>query len=234
MNVDEILSELKKKGTDQTKKTFLRHGAKEPLYGVKVADLKVLQKKIKVNHELSLELYDTGNSDAMYLAMLIADPKKMNSKILDHWVKKATWSMISEYAVAWTAAESEIGWEQGLKWLKDKKESIACAGWATLCSWVAIQPDDKLDLKKIESLLGFIEKNIHQSPNRVKYVMNLFVISVGGYVKPLHKLALETAKKIGKVKVDMGDTSCSIPDAIPYIKKMVERVKFKKKKMARC
>ena len=74
MTAKDVLAQLKALGTEQTKKTHMRHGAKEPFYGVKVADLKVLQKKIKTDHALALELYDTGNSDAMYLAGLIADP----------------------------------------------------------------------------------------------------------------------------------------------------------------
>ena len=55
----------------------MNHGAKEPFFGVKVGDLKKILKKTKKNHELSLELYKTGNSDAMYLAGLMADEKKI-------------------------------------------------------------------------------------------------------------------------------------------------------------
>ena len=40
MTAQEVLAELKKLGSEQTKKTFLRHGAQEPFFGVKVADLK--------------------------------------------------------------------------------------------------------------------------------------------------------------------------------------------------
>ena len=58
---------------------------------MKIADLKVIQKKIKKDYELSLALYDTGNSDAMYLAGLIADPDRMTKADLKKWVKGAYW-----------------------------------------------------------------------------------------------------------------------------------------------
>ena len=51
MTADEILKELESFGDPQTKKTLLRHGAKEPFFGVKVADLKTILKKTKKIHE---------------------------------------------------------------------------------------------------------------------------------------------------------------------------------------
>ena len=68
MSLKDVMAELKKLGNEQQKKTYFRHGVREPVYGVKIADLKVIQKKVKKDYELSLQLYDTGNSDAMYLA----------------------------------------------------------------------------------------------------------------------------------------------------------------------
>ena len=66
-----ILKELKGYGDENTKKIYMNIGAKEPVYGVKVQDLKKILKKTKKNHKLSLDLYASGNSDAMYLAGLI-------------------------------------------------------------------------------------------------------------------------------------------------------------------
>jgi len=89
MTKAEVMAELKKSGSDQTRKVLMRHGAKDPFYGVKVTDLKKIVNKVKKNHELSLELYDTGNSDAMYLAGLIADENKISKNDLQKWVQNA-------------------------------------------------------------------------------------------------------------------------------------------------
>ena len=234
MNSNEILNELSKLGNPNTKKILIKHGAKEPFYGVKVADLKKIQKRIKKDYKLSLELFDTGNSDAMYLAGLIADEDKITKKDLNKWAKNAYWYMISEYTVAWIAAESRFGWELTLKWLQSENENIASAGWSTLSSLVAIKDDLELDISALKKLLDRVEKEIDNSQNRVRYTMNGFVISVGAYVKPLTKSALSTAKKIGIVKVDMGGTACKVPKADEYINKIINMGRVgKKKKMAR-
>lgn len=235
MTTTEILQELQSMGSEQTKKTFMRHGAREPFFGVKVGDMKKIVKRVKKDHELSLALYDTGNSDAMYLAGLIADEKKITKKDLQHWVEKASWHMISEYTVAWVASESPYGWELGLEWIESDKENIASAGWSTLASWVTIRSDNELDLKKLETLLDRVATTIHNAPNRVRYVMNNFIIACGACVVPLAEKAMETAKKMGKVYVDVGETACQVPAAEAYIQKVRDMGRLgHKKKMARC
>src|SRR5438105_3151398 len=101
MTAKAIVEELKALGNEGTKKVLVKHGAKEPFYGVKIEHLKKIQKRIKRDYQLALELYDTGISDAMYLAGLIADDAKMTKKDLQRWVEKAYWYMLSEYTVPW-------------------------------------------------------------------------------------------------------------------------------------
>ena len=235
MTKQEVLAALEEMGTEQTKKTYTKHGATGDFFGVKVGDLKKIQKKVKKNHPLALELFKTDNVDAMYLAGLIADEKVVTKKELDTWAKQSNWYMISEFTIAWIAADSPHGWDMGLKWIKSKKENIASSGWATLASWISIKADDELELKEIEALLGKIEKEIHTAPNRVRYAMNGFVISVGSYIESLTEKAQATAKTIGKVEVFMGETSCKVPTAWDYIKKIKDEGRIsKKRKMARC
>jgi 3-methyladenine DNA glycosylase AlkD len=63
------MPELKKKGTEQNRKIYARHGmAADRLYGVRIADLKVIAKTIKGQQALACELYESGVMDAMYLA----------------------------------------------------------------------------------------------------------------------------------------------------------------------
>jgi 3-methyladenine DNA glycosylase AlkD len=233
--VRQVMKELKKKGSEKTRKTFQRHGASNDLYGVKVADLKVIAKTIKGEQDLACELYETGNMDAQYLAGMVADGKQMTKKQLDTWARKASWQMVAEYTVPWVAAESPHGQALALKWIGAKKESVAATGWNTYAGLVTTQADEELDLLEIQSLLKKIEKEIDQAPNRVKYTMNSFVIAVGAYVRPLSKEAKTTAKRLGKVDVDMGDTYCKVPLATEYIAKIEKSGKAgKKRKTIRC
>jgi 3-methyladenine DNA glycosylase AlkD len=234
MTAKEIVAELKKFGTAQTKKMWMTHGAQEPCLGVKVEDMKKIQKRVNMDYQLALDLYDTGIADAMYLAGLIADDVKMTKKDLQKWVENATWGMVAEFTVPWVASASPHGREMALKWIESKDEAIASAGWQTYSSMVAIKEDADLDLAEIKSLLQRAVKSIHQQPNRVKYVMNGFVIAVACYVKPLHKLAVDTANGIGKVAVDLVG-ACKIPFAPDHIKKFEARSAIgKKRKSPKC
>jgi 3-methyladenine DNA glycosylase AlkD len=235
MTAKEVMAELKRLGDAQTKKTFLRHGAKEPFYGVKIGDMKVIQKKIKHDHQLALELYDTGVSDAMYFAALISEPEKMTKADLKKWVKGAYWYMISSYPVAWVAAESRYGRELALEWIDSESEMVAIAGWCTYSSLVAIKPDEELDLAEIEKLMNRVKAEIGSAANRVRYCMNGFVIAVGCYVPALTAKAKAIGKSLGIVEVDMGDTDCKVPNACEYIDKVEKRGSIgKKRKSAMC
>ncbi len=235
MTASEIVEDLRGRGSESYKRVFTNHGAKEPFFGVKIEYLKKIQKRIKTDHALALELYDTGISDAMYLAGLIADDMQMTKKDLDRWAKQASWHMISECTVAWVAAGSKHGRELALKWIDSKQESIAAGGWCTLGGIVSSKPDEELDLAELKQLLLRVQKTIHDAPNRVRYCMNAFVIALGGSVPALTDQALKVAEKIGPVEVDMGNTSCKVPDIAEYIEKIRQRGTLgKKRKSVKC
>jgi 3-methyladenine DNA glycosylase AlkD len=235
MDVTEIMADLKAMGSDSIKKILLKHGVKEPLFGVKVEHLKTIQKKVKKDYGLAKDLYATGNADAMYLAGLIADDEKMTKADLQTWVKQAVSNNIGEYTVPWVAAGSPYGYELACEWINDKEEYIAAAGWATLSNIVSLKPDGELDLKALKALLTRVEETIHSAGNRVRYTMNGFVISLGAYVAALTNDATAVANKIGTITVDMNGTACKIPPAAEYIQKTLARGKpFAKKKTVKC
>jgi 3-methyladenine DNA glycosylase AlkD len=232
-----ILSELKKKGKEQTRKIYARHGMNpERLYGVSVADLKVIAKTIKGQQELACELYETGNADAMYLAGMVADGSQLSNAQLNKWVKSASdLQMISEYTVPWLAVEHPMARDLALKWMDSKDEHIAASGWCTYAGLLSIRPDEELDMREIKDLLARVMKQIDAAPNRVKMTMNNFVIAVGAYVRPLLKKAKAVATQLGAVKVDVGDTACKVPLATAYIEKIEKAGRVgRKRKTLRC
>jgi len=235
MTLDDIMMQLQQLGNESIKKVLVKHGAREPFYGVKVEDLKKIVKKVKTDYPLSLELYNTGNSDAMYLAGLIADPLKMTRDDLNNWVESAYWYYLSEFTVPWVTSESQYGIELALQWIDSEKENIASSGWATLASIAAVKNDNEIDATLYGQLLERVSKTIHTEKNRVRHTMNNFVIAVGGYCSHLTSEAMNVASTLGKVNVDMGGTACKVPVATEYIKKMHDRgLPVKKRKSARC
>lgn len=230
-----ILAELEKLGSEGYRKIMRNHGARDPLFGVKISELQKIRKRIGTDHQLALDLFDTGNYDAMYLAGLIADDARMTQKDLQRWVGKAYCSGIAEVTVAWVAAQGRHGWKMALEWIDSGKEQVAAAGWATLSSLVALVPDEQLDLAQLGKLLKRVATSIHDQPNRVRSTMNSFVIALGSYVAPLTADALAAARRIGSVSVDVGRTACKVPDAGEYIDKVKARGALgRKRKTVKC
>ncbi|MEM9016126.1 MAG: DNA alkylation repair protein [Verrucomicrobiota bacterium] len=235
MNEKSILKELESLGGEGTKRILMRHGAKEPLFGVKVGDLKKLQKRIGVDHGLALALYETGNYDAMYLACLIADDEKMTKTQLRKWAREAYGGSLSGSTVPWVATGSSRGWDLALEWIDSPKDYLSAIGWSTLSSIAMVWPDDEMHLPTIKKLLGRVKREIRKAPNDTCHAMNGFVIAVGSGIASLFDEAFAVAEAIGEVRVDHGETSCQTPFAPDYLHKVkaMNRV-GKKKKTAKC
>lgn len=234
MNAAEILAQLKDLGNEGTARVLRSHGAHDPCFGVKIGDMKPLQKQLKKNYSLSLELYDSGVYDAMYFAGLIAEPERMTKKDLTRWVKTAS-KPIASYVVGPIAAGSPAGWSQALAWIKSKKEIENIAGWAAVSAAASLYPDEELDLDEYRRLLTEVERTVHSAKDAVRYQMNSFVISVGSYIGSLTEPASKAGHRIGVLNVDMGNTACEVPFAPDYIEKVKARGNIgKKRKSAMC
>jgi len=217
MSLAETMRTLEKAGSAQTRKTYARHGAEEPMFGVSFADLKPLVKKIGVDQELAIALWETKNHDARVLAMKIADPSRIKSAELDRWARENRMRMCKGYVAA-LAAESPLGQAKAREWFASTDLALRATAWALsgfLANLDETTPDDWFMQR-----LAQIEKSIHSAPNAEREAMNMAVITIGGRNAALRKAATAAAKRIGKVEVDHGDTACETPDAVAYIEKM--------------
>ncbi len=235
MTAAEIVAEIEPLGAEGYRNILRHHGIKDPMFGVKIEELKKIQKRVKKDYKLALDLYATGIYDAQYLAGLIADDAKMSKDDLRGWAEAATSPAVGENAVAWVAAESNHGRELALEWIESDNELVAVAGWGTLSGLVAIKEDSDLDMEELTALLNRVKTTIHQQQNRVRYKMNSFVIAVGSYVESLTDLALQTAAEYGEVTVEMGATACKVPSVPETIGKIQKRGAIgKKRKTIKC
>lgn len=224
MNFEEVMQQLEAFGSAQTRKTYGRHGIKNAMFGVSFANLGALTKKLKVNQELALQLWASGNHDAQTLATMIADPKLMSPGLLEDWAKSLTNYPISD-AFARLAARTPLAQKKFEKWMNHRNEWISHTGWLMLAQAAG---NSDLPDSYFENQLATIEREIHGRPNRVRHVMNSALIAIGGRNPGLQKQALAAAKKIGKVEVDHGDTNCKTPDATAYILKMAAHLENKR------
>jgi 3-methyladenine DNA glycosylase AlkD len=216
----QVLAELEALGKEQTRKIYKRHGVGDNQYGVSFADLKKLHKKIKLNHDIAVGLWASGNHDARVLATMIADPRKADNALLETWAHDLDNYSIAD-AFSNYVAETRFARDKMADWVQADHEWIETAGW-NLLSHLALR-DDSLTDAFFEPYLDIIERDLHSGKNRVRYAMNNALISIGMRDDELEAKAFEVARKIGKVIVDHGETNCKTPDAIPYIEKSKSR-----------
>lgn len=216
MSLGEALKVLERAGFAQTRKTYLRHGASEPLFGVSFATLKGLVKRIGVDHELAGALWASGNFDARNLAVKIADPARMMSADLDRWVRESRSGLLLPY-VAMLAAEGPWGSAKADAWLASKDPAARRTAWALVGQLVS-RGEPGPDAWFGELLIR-IERELPRAPSAEREAMNAALIAVGGRSPALRKAATAVARRLGKVEIDHGDTACRTPDAAAQLEK---------------
>ena len=221
MNAQEVLATFKTLGKPQTAAIYKRHGSGDNVFGVLSSEVAKISKKIKIDHSLAMELWKTGNAEARILALLIADPAKVSRADADKLVKEGPTRFLRPYLSDFLARTPDA--DATLRaWMKSKDELTREIGYAILGSRLRSDAESVGDADA-EKVLGTIEKEIHRSPNWARHAMNGALISIGAFKPTLRKRAIETAKRIGKVDVDHGETSCKTPDAVSYIEKASKR-----------
>lgn len=224
MTLKQTMLALEDAGSLQTRKTYARHGAPEPMFGVSFAMLKLLYKRIKVDQELAEALWSTGNFDAQNLAVKIADPATISSRELDRWAATPTARMCGGY-VAHLAAESPFGRAKADQWLDATDEPTRFAAWSLVAALAMI--DESMPDTWFADKLAQIEKTVSSAPNAQRYAMNSALIAIGCRNAALRRMATAAARRVGTVDVDHGDTDCKTPFAADSIDNAWARSKSK-------
>ena len=220
MNLNEAMLELETLGSEQTRKTWSRHGAAEPMFGVKFGDLAKLQKRIKVNHALAAELWKSGNHDARLLACMVADASAITEKELKVWATGVKDSSTAD-ALATLVSRTSVVAKLREAWLADAK--LRRAGWALVGH--CVKEANALDEVAALGYVKRIEADIHGAENWTRRTMMYVLIGIGGVSAKSRKAAEEAIRRIGPVAFDPGNTACEFPDALPYIAKIWARKK---------
>ena len=216
MTLDETMSALEKAGSAQTRKTYARHGATELMFGVSFATLKTMVKRIRVDHELALALWETGNLDARNLAVKIADPARMKTSDLDRWASTPMLRGCGSY-VAHLAVEGPHARGRADAWLAASTELKRSSGWLLVAA-MAMRDETTPDAW-FAKRLAELEASIQEAPNKQREAMLSAFIAIGCRSAALRKATTAAAKRIGKVEIDQGDTSCKTPEVVPTLEK---------------
>lgn len=228
MTYNEVNQLLEKSGTEQNRKIYKNHGCDIPMYGVSMKILKEVYKKIKNDRELGLLLFRSNNLDMIYLSQWLVDMDMIEVSEILEMIDRSSYYIILENVLPSILVKDKDKASdfvrQYLHSSNHKERTVAYALYSQLISYY------DLDLDKIKEEVDHIISTISIEENRVKYVMNQFLIAVGVYEKELSSYVYQKAQTLDPVKVDMGKTACKVPSILTYIEKNQKRDKIGLKK----
>ena len=219
MTVKQILARLESLGDDARRAHNTKAGAPDNQFGVKLGDVRAIAKQIKTDHELALNLWDTGNVEAQLLATLIMKPRSLSADELEALTRSTTCAQVADWLNAYVVAQHPDKEALREKWMMAKDRWAARAGWNLTASRVN-KGADGLDL---HGLLDRIEKEMPNAMPEVQWTMNNTLAAISIHNAKLRKRAVAIGGKIGLYRDWPVSKGCTPPYVPVWVEFMVKR-----------
>ena len=219
MTVKEVLVRLGARGNAARRAHNTRSGAPANQFGVKLGDIRVIARQLKIDHELALELWETGNVDAQLLATLVIEPKRLSADQLDAMTRSTTYAQVAEWLNAYVVAQHPERELLRETWMKAKDRWAARAGWHLTASRVN-KDADGLDLA---ALLDRIETEMPKARPEVQWTMNNTLAAIGIKHAAHRARAIAIGEKIGLYRDWPVSKGCTPPYVPVWVEAMVKR-----------
>lgn len=218
-SLKEALAQLEALSNEKMRAHNLKHGAGDQQFGVKLGDIRTVANKIKTDHSLALELWDTQIVDARLLATLIIDAKKLSKSDLTSMVKSARFIPVADWLYAYVIKTYPDTEPLRLEWIDSKDTMCARAGWSLTSGCVTRNPS-VLDLP---TLLDRIEAEMAQAAPEVQWTMNSTLANIGINFPEHRARAMAIGEKLGIYRDYPVSKGCTSPFAPIWISEMVRR-----------
>ena len=214
--VTELMAELAALADPRTREVNAKHGDD---HGVNLGKLRAVAKRLKTQQDLAVRLWQTGDSAARLLALLICRPKAFDRAGLDTMLREARTPKVHDWLVNYVVKKNPHADDLRQAWFADPDPVVASAGWALTTERVTKNPD-ALDLPK---LLDQIEAEMVDAPDRLQWAMNHCLAQIG-IDHPEHRArALDIGERLGVLKDYPTPPGCTSPFAPIWITEMVGR-----------
>ncbi|RYG72386.1 hypothetical protein EON80_04180 [bacterium] len=217
--ISDIVREEVRKAANAARKEAAKNEAAANQFGVKLGDLRVLAKKIKLNPELATALWETDNIDAMLLATLLMKPKQLATEDLEKMVRAATFPQLADWLNSYVVKMHPQKEQLRPKWIESTDAMVARSGWSLTAEKIVKDPA-ALDF---DALLNRLENEMPTAPVPAQWTMN-FCLAHIGITSPQHReRAITIGEKLGIYRDYPVHKGCTSPFAPIWIKEMVKR-----------
>lgn len=197
----EALAWLEAQGTEEGRAGMARYGiVASKVFGVSVANIRVLAKQLGRNHALADELWRTGWYEARLLAAFVDDPNEVTPAQMDRWAGDfENWADCDTLCFH-LFDKTPHAFAKVDQWAPDEREFVRRAAFALLAS-VALHDKKAEDAPFLERL-PLIEAAAADPRNFVKKGVSWALRGIGGRKSPaLRAAAREVADRL-TVSVD--------------------------------
>jgi len=195
VSVAEVLEQLKAKAKPENLAGMARYGiVTENRFGVSIPELRKMAKDTGKNHALALGLWRTGNSEAMILASIIAEPEKLTDAQMEECVKDVNSWDVCDQVCNNLFSRSPLAWKKVVDWSKREETFVKRAAFSMLSS-LAVH-DKKAPDKQFIEFLGVIKCEASDDRNFVKKAVNWALRNIGKRNINLNKAAINVAKEL--------------------------------------
>jgi len=190
-----ILLQLERRGSRKNREGMARYGITAPkVFGVSVAKLHEIKKRLGRDHRLALALWDTGWYEARMLAAFIDDPAEVRSAQMEKWVRGFDNWAICDTCCMHLFDRTRLAWNKAEAWSKRKPEFVKRAGFALVAS-MAIHDKEGPDAPYREAL-RWVAREAKDERNFVKKAVNWALRAIGERSPALRSEAEALAKKL--------------------------------------
>ncbi|SDL25455.1 3-methyladenine DNA glycosylase AlkD [Arthrobacter sp. ov407] len=214
--VAEVMAELDALEDPRAREVNEKHGDD---HGVNLGKLRALAKRLKTQQELARQLWETDDTAARLLAILICRPKAFERDELDVMMRQARTPKVHDWLVNYVVKKNPHSEELRLAWSADPDSVVASAGWALTTERVAKNPEG-LDLA---GLLDAIEAEMKNAPDRLQWAMNHCLAQIGIEHAEHRARAIDVGERLEVLKDYPTPPNCTSPFAPIWITEMVRR-----------
>ena len=219
MTLSDTLKHLQALGDDKVRARNSSNGAGDNQFGVKLGDIRKVAKKLKTNHELAMELWETGNIEARLLATLVIEPETLSADEMDRMVRSATFAQVADWLNSYVVRNHPDKETLRQAWMATDDPMAARAGW-NLTTGRIVKCPSGLD---IPALLDRVESEMGDAAPEIQWTMNGALAEIGIHFPKHRKRALAIGEKLGVFRDYPTSKGCTSPFAPIWINEMVRR-----------
>ncbi len=199
--------------------------------GLSVPDIRAIAKKIKPDHQLALDLWESGIKEARLLAGMVDVPSQVTQQQLEDWVMDFDSWDICDLVCNDLIKSTPFAWDKVYAWSTREEEYVKRAAFALLA--ILSIHDKQADDQKFTDTFTLIKSATTDPRNFVKKAVNWALRNIGKRNLALNQKAIELAEEL--LTLDNPTATWNARDALRELrsekvqKRLAEKSKKKKK-----